>query len=44
MDAIEALAYVVLGFAPTLAALEIAWKMGKKIGRRGEVAPVAKAH
>lgn len=44
MDAIEVLAYVVLGFAPTLAALEIAWKMGKKIGRRGEVVPVAKAH
>lgn len=43
MDAIEAILYVVLGFAPTLAALELAWKMGRKIGKRGEVAPVAKA-
>lgn len=43
MDAIEAVLYVALGFAPTLAALELAWKMGEKIGKRGKVAPVAKA-
>lgn len=43
MDAFEAVMYVALGFAPTLAALELAWKMGEKIGGRGEVAPVAKA-
>jgi len=44
VDAIEAIMYVAIGFAPTLAALELAWKMGEKIGRRGKVAPVAKAH
>jgi hypothetical protein len=36
MDAIEAFLYVVLGFAPTLAALEMSWRMGKRIGKRGE--------
>jgi len=43
MDAIEAIMYVALGFAPTLAALELAWKMGERIGGRGKVAPVVKA-
>lgn len=43
MNGIEAIMYVALGFAPTLATLELAWKMGKKIGERGEMAPVAKA-
>lgn len=43
MDAIEAIMYVALGFAPTLAALELAWKMGERIGERGKVAPAAKA-
>lgn len=43
MDAIEAVMHVALGFAPTLVALELAWKMGEKIGKRGKVAPVAKA-
>lgn len=42
MDALEAIMYVALGFAPTLAALEIAWKMGRIIGKRGEVAPFVK--
>jgi hypothetical protein len=36
MDVIEAFLYVVLGFGPTLAALEMSWRMGKKIGKRGE--------
>jgi hypothetical protein len=36
MDGIEAFLYVVLGFGPTLAALEMSWRMGKKIGKRGE--------
>jgi hypothetical protein len=44
MDAIEAILYVAVGFAPTLAALELAWKMGTKTGKRGEITPVAKAH
>lgn len=41
MDAIEAILYVAIGFAPTLGALELAWKMGEKIGKRGKVVPVA---
>jgi hypothetical protein len=36
MDGIEAFLYVVLGFGPMLAALEMSWRMGKKIGKRGE--------
>ena len=36
MDGIEAFLYVVLGFGPTLAALEMSWRMGKKIGKRSE--------
>ena len=44
VDAIEGIMYVALGFAPTLAALEIAWKMGRMTGRRGEVASFARAH
>lgn len=43
VNAIEAVLYVALGFAPTLVAMEITWKMGKMIGKRGEVAPAAKA-
>jgi len=27
---------VALGFAPTLVAMEAAWRMGKIIGKRGE--------
>jgi hypothetical protein len=36
MDGIEAFLYVVLGFGPMLAALEMSWRMGKKIGKRGQ--------
>ena len=36
MDGIEAFLYAVLGFGPMLAALEMSWRMGKKIGKRGE--------
>ncbi len=43
VNSIEAVVYVALGFAPTFVAMEMAWKMGMKIGKRGEVAPVAKA-
>lgn len=32
---LDLLMYVTLGFAPTLAALEVSWIMGKKI-RKGE--------
>ncbi len=37
MDAIEAFAFVALGFIPTLVALELSWKMGKVIGKLGEI-------
>jgi len=39
MNPIEAILYVALGFAPTLAALEMSWRMGRVIGRRGEFKP-----
>jgi hypothetical protein len=29
--------YIMLGFAPTLAALELSCRMDKMIGRRGEI-------
>lgn len=40
MNAIDSLVLVALGFAPTLAALELSWRMGKMIGKRGELAAV----
>jgi hypothetical protein len=37
VDLTESTAYIVLGFAPTFAALELSWRMGKVIGKRGEL-------
>jgi hypothetical protein len=36
MTPVESVASVAAGFVPTLIALELAWRMGKHIGRRGE--------
>lgn len=30
MEMIESIAWIALGFAPTLAAMEVAWRIGKK--------------
>jgi hypothetical protein len=30
MEMIESIGWIVLGFAPTLAAMEIAWKVGRR--------------
>ena len=35
VDLINSLMLVALGFAPTLVAMEAAWRMGKIIGKRG---------
>ncbi|MDQ3851968.1 MAG: hypothetical protein M3299_03950 [Thermoproteota archaeon] len=35
VDLINSLILVALGFAPTLVAMEVAWRMGKIIGKRG---------
>ena len=37
MTPVESVAYVAAGFVPTLVALELAWRMGKHIGKRGEI-------
>ena len=40
MNPIETIIYVALGFAPTLVALEMSWRMGRNvIGKRGEFKP-----
>jgi hypothetical protein len=36
MNIIEIIPWLVLGFAPTLVSMEVAWRMGKIIGKRGE--------
>ncbi len=36
MNIIEIIPWLVLGFAPTLITMEVAWRMGKIIGKRGE--------
>jgi len=36
VDLVNSLMLVALGFAPTLVAMEAAWRMGKIIGKRGE--------
>jgi hypothetical protein len=36
VDLINSLMLIALGFAPTLVAMEAAWRMGKIIGKRGE--------
>ena len=36
MNIIEIIPWLVLGFVPTLISMEVAWRMGKIIGKRGE--------
>jgi hypothetical protein len=36
MNITEIIPWLVLGFAPTLISMEVAWRMGKIIGKRGE--------
>jgi hypothetical protein len=43
MSPIETILYVVIGFAPTIAGLEMSWRMGKVIGKRGDFKPTEKA-
>ena len=43
VDIVGSILLVALGFAPTFAALEAAWRMGKMIGKRGEPAVAAAA-
>ena len=40
----EVAMYVAVGFIPTLIVLEIAYRMGKAIGRRGEISSLAQHH
>jgi hypothetical protein len=35
MEILESVAWIALGFVPTLVFLEMSWRMGKVIGRRG---------
>ena len=37
----EAAMFVAVGFVPTLIALEMVYRMGKAIGRRGEISSIA---
>jgi hypothetical protein len=34
MGMLESVAWIVLGFVPTLVFLEMSWRMGKVVGRR----------
>jgi hypothetical protein len=34
MEMLESVAWIVLGFVPTLGCLEMSWRMGKVVGRR----------
>jgi hypothetical protein len=38
----EAAMFVAVGFVPTLVVLELVYRMGRAIGRRGEVPSLAK--
>jgi hypothetical protein len=40
MEILESIGYIALGFVPTLALLEISYKMGKKVGVRRRAANV----
>jgi hypothetical protein len=37
----EAITFVAIGFVPTLIALELVYRMGRAIGRRGEISSLA---
>jgi hypothetical protein len=40
----EAGMFVAVGFIPTLIALEIVYRMGRAIGRRGEISSLTQRH
>jgi hypothetical protein len=40
----EAAVFLAVGFVPTLIALEIVYRMGKAIGRRGEISSSLAQH
>jgi hypothetical protein len=40
----EGAIFLAVGFVPTLIALEVVYRMGKAIGRRGEVPSLASRH
>ena len=40
----EAGMFVAVGFIPTLIALELVYRMGRAIGRRGEISSLAAQH
>jgi hypothetical protein len=42
MNFVEAGMFVALGFVPTLIALEIVYRMGRAIGKRGEISSLHK--
>jgi hypothetical protein len=44
MNFAEATMFVAVGFIPTLIALEIVYRMGRAIGRRGEISSLAQRH
>jgi hypothetical protein len=44
MNFFEAGMFVAVGFVPTLIALELVYRMGKAIGRRGEITSLAQHH
>jgi hypothetical protein len=44
MNFVEAGMFVAVGFVPTLIALELVYRMGKAIGRRGEISSLAQRH
>jgi hypothetical protein len=37
MNGVEAAIFVAVGFIPTLIALELVYRMGRAIGKRGEI-------
>ena len=41
MNLIEAGIFVAVGFVPTLIALEMVYRMGRAIGKRGEISSLA---
>ena len=40
MNFVEGGMFVAVGFVPTLIALELVYKMGRAIGKRGEISPL----
>jgi hypothetical protein len=44
MNFAEGTMFVAVGFIPTLIALEIVYRMGRAIGRRGEISSLAQNH